>query len=136
MLTKIKRNSKLKILFYQIMKFGMVGMIAFLIDYSILYILTEFCFIHYMVSSVISFIISLVFNYIASVYWVFDIQRKQTIKDIEIFAGLSVIGLVINQIVMYLLTDVGNFYYMFSKLFATGIVMIWNFITRKIFIEK
>ncbi len=129
-------GGSMKNLIKQILKFGVVGVIAFFIDYSLLYILTEFCYIHYMISSVISFIVSLIFNYIASIYWVFDVKKKQTYKEIIVFTILSVIGLGINQLVMYLMTGVGKIYYMLSKLVATAIVMVWNFITRKIFIEK
>lgn len=140
MLTKISNilsdKAKMKHLVEQVLKFGVVGVIAFLIDYSLLYVLTEFCHIHYMISSIISFTVSLIFNYIASIYWVFDVKQKQTYKEVIVFTILSVIGLGINQLVMYLMTDVGNIYYMLSKLVATAIVMVWNFITRKIFIEK
>lgn len=125
-----------KHLIHQILKFGIVGVGAFFIDYSFLYILTEFCHIHYMTSSVISFTISLIFNYLASICWVFDVKRKQTLKEILLFIILSTMGLGINQIVMYLLTTICKFYYMFSKLIATMIVMVWNFVTRKIFIER
>ena len=120
----------------QILKFGVVGGGAFLIDYSILYLLTEFVGIHYLISSVISFIISLIFNYILSIYWVFDVTKKQTSKDVFIFVILSVIGLGINQVVMYVGSDLLHIYYMLTKLVATFIVMVWNFVTRKIFIEK
>ena len=37
---------------------------------------------------------------------------------------------------MYLTVEKLGIYYMISKIFATGIVMVWNFITRKIFIEN
>lgn len=126
----------MKKLFKQIIKFGIVGGLAFVIDYSLLYILTEFCGIYYFYSSIISFIVSLIFNYIASIKWVFDINKKQTLKDIIIFITLSVIGLGINQLVMYIMVETMKVYYMISKIVATAIVMIWNFITRKIFIEK
>ncbi|MDD3048479.1 MAG: GtrA family protein [Bacilli bacterium] len=119
----------------QILKFGVVGGIAFLIDYSLLYIFTEVFGIYYLISAVLSFIISLIFNYIASIKWVFD-AKKQTIKDIIIFVILSVIGLGINQLIMYVFVEKLLIYYMFTKLFATAVVMIYNFITRKIFIEK
>ena len=49
---------------------------------------------------------------------------------------LSVMGLGINQLTMYLMTTVASIYYMISKLIATAIVMVWNFVTRKLFIEK
>ena len=120
----------------QILKFGVVGGGAFLIDYTVLYILTEFAGIYYLTSSVISFIVSLIFNYILSIYWVFDVTKKQTLKDIVIFVVLSTIGLGINQVVMYLGSDILHIYYMLTKLVATAIVMVWNFVTRKIFIEK
>lgn len=123
-------------LFKQILKFGLVGGIAFLIDYSLLYILTEYFKIYYFYSSIISFIVSLIFNYIASIKWVFDVNHKQTLKDVIVFTFLSVIGLGINQVVMYIMVEIMNIYYMLSKIVATAIVMVWNFITRKIFIEK
>lgn len=126
----------MKNLFKQIIKFGIVGGIAFLIDYSLLYILTEFLGIYYLYSSIISFIVSLIFNYIASIKWVFDVSQKQTLKDLIIFIILSVIGLGINQLVMYIMVEKVNIWYMLSKIASTAIVMVWNFITRKIFIEK
>ncbi len=120
----------------QILRFTVVGGFAFLIDYGILYILTEFIGIHYLVSSIISFTISVIFNYIMSIKWVFNVTKKQGIGDFIKFIILSVIGLGINELIMYIMVDIINIHYMISKLFATGIVMIYNFITRKIFIEK
>lgn len=130
---QIKKHKKL---IDQILKFGVVGGLAFLIDYVLLYALTEFVGIHYLISSVISFTVSLIFNYILSIKWVFDVTKKQTVKEITIFVILSVIGLGINQVVMYVGSDLLNIYYMLTKIIATAIVMVWNFVTRKIFIEK
>ena len=129
----LKKHEKLV---RQILKFGVVGGGAFLIDYSVLYLLTEFVGIHYLISSVISFIVSLIFNYILSIYWVFDVTKKQTSREVFVFVILSVIGLLINQVVMYVGSDLLHIYYMLTKLVATLIVMVWNFVTRKIFIEK
>ena len=119
----------------QILKFGVVGGGAFLIDYSLLFILTDICHIYYLTSSVISFIVSFIFNYILSITWVFE-AKKQDIKQVVIFLILSLIGLGLNQVIMYLSVDIFKIYYMVSKLFATVIVMVYNFITRKIFVEE
>lgn len=127
---------KYKHLINQIFKFGIVGFLAFLIDYGLLYVLTDFCHIHYLISSIISFVVSLIFNYILSIKWVFDVTKKQTYKEVVIFVVLSVIGLGINELIMYLGVDNLNIHYMIVKLAATFIVMVWNFVTRKIFIEK
>ena len=120
----------------QILKFGVVGGIAFLIDYSLLYVLTEYAKIPVLYSSVISFSVSVIFNYILSTKWVFSTKHKQTLKDFVIFVLLSVVGLGINQLIMYLGINKLNIYYMIVKLFATAIVMVYNFITRKLIIEK
>ena len=120
----------------QILKFGVVGGIAFVIDYALLYALTEFVGIHYLISSIISFSVSVIFNYILSVKWVFDVKKKQGTKEFIIFIILSVIGLGINSLIMYLMVDTLKIHYMISKLVSTFIVMVYNFITRKIFIEK
>lgn len=127
----------------QILKFGIVGFTAFLIDYFLFESLTTFLKVPWFFSSIISFVVSLIINYILSIKWVFEVKKKQTIKEVSLFVMLSIIGLLINQLVLYLMIDVKLIkfipkqYLLFvSKIAATTVVMIWNFITRKIFIEK
>ena len=97
--------------------------------------LTEFLNVYYLISSIISFLLSIIVNYILSIKWVFDIKKKQSFKDVIIFTLLSAIGLLINLLVMYLSVEVLKIHYMIGKLIATFIVMIWNFVTRKMFLE-
>ena len=125
----------LKILISKFFKFGVVGVIAFIVDYLSLYMLTEFLNVYYLISSIISFLLSIIVNYILSIKWVFDIKKKQSFKDVIIFTLLSAIGLLINLLVMYLSVEVLKIHYMIGKLIATFIVMIWNFVTRKMFLE-
>lgn len=120
----------------QILKFGLVGGTAFVIDYVLLYVYTEFLHIHYLISSIISFTVSVIFNYILSIKWVFDVKKKQDVKDFVIFIILSVIGLGINSLIMYVMVEKFGVYYMLSKIVSTAVVMVYNFITRKIFVEK
>ena len=126
----------MKKLINQLFKFGIVGFIAFLIDYSVLYILTDLVGINYLISSTISFVVSLIFNYIASIKFVFEVGHEQTTNDVILFVGLSVIGLGINEVIMYIGVDKLHINHMIVKIGATAIVMVYNFITRKIFIEK
>ena len=127
----------MKKLISQLFKFGVVGVLAFIIDYVILYFCTDILHIHYLISSFISFTISVIFNYILSVKWVFNVSKDMSKKDsFIIFVFLSIIGLIINEIVMYIFVGKFGIYYMISKLIATAIVMVYNFITRKIIVEK
>ena len=129
---KIFKNNLLN----QILKFGLVGGTAFVIDYVLLYFCTEFLHIHYLISSIISFTVSVIFNYILSIKWIFDVKKKQDVKDFVIFIILSVIGLGINSLIMYVMVEKFGVYYMLSKIVSTAVVMVYNFITRKIFVEK
>jgi len=127
----------MKKLMEQILKFGVVGGLAFLIDYSILYVLTEFAGLHYLISGGISFTISVIFNYLMSIFWVFETKKDQNkTRQFLIFVILSIIGLGINQIVIWLLVEKLSIHYMIAKIAATAIVMVYNFITRKLIIEK
>ena len=122
---------------YQIIRFVAVGAVAFIIDYSILYILTDIFSIYYLISEALAFTISTIFNYIFSMIWVFK-GRKNISKKNELimFVLLSIIGLVINQVIMFILVEIIRFYYRFAKIVATLIVMVWNFITRKYLLEE
>lgn len=127
----------MKKLIAQVLKFGVVGGTAFLIDYSIMIALTEFFGINYLISSGISFVVSVIYNYILSVHWVFDVDKDgDKKKEFIVFILLSVIGLGLNQLLMWVFVSRVHVFYMLAKIFVTAIVMIYNFVTIKIFLEK
>ena len=121
----------------QIIKFGFVGFLCFFIDYGIMVFLTEALKINYLISSGCSFSVSVIVNYILSIKFVFDADRDANkIKQFLVFLIFSIGGLIINQIVMWVTVDLLGIFYIISNIGATAIVMVYNFITRKIFIEK
>ena len=130
------KEISLKKLIAQFMKFGIVGVIAFVIDYGFMVLLTEVFGVPYLISTTVSFIISVIFNYFASMRFVFkrkdDMSRR---REFIIFVVLSVIGLVINDVFMWLMVDFLFIDYRISKIVVTFIVAVWNFVTRKIFLE-
>lgn len=120
----------------QIMKFGVVGVIAFVIDFGVMVFLTEVFSIDPVISATVSFIISVVFNYAASMRYVFSHREGMSrTREFIIFVVLSAIGLGINDLLIWAGTDLAPFDYRLVKIFATAVVMIWNFVTRKIFLE-
>lgn len=128
----------MKRLFSQLIKFGLVGGIAFLIDYGIMVFLTEAFKIPSLISAAISFTVSVIFNYMASVKWVFDVDKEKNskTKELVVFILLSIVGLGINELIMWIMDKEFGIYYMISKIVATIVVMCYNFITRKLFLEK
>ena len=126
----------MKKLFEQIIKFGIVGGLAFLIDYGIMVLCKEIFGFSVLVSAGFGFTISVIFNYLASVKWVFDVNKNNSkSKQFITFIIFSIIGLILTEIIMYIGTDIMNISYLFVKIVATLIVMIFNFITRKLFLE-
>lgn len=124
-------------LLHQIARFGVVGIIAFVIDYGVLLFLTEVCHIHYLVSSAAAFLVSVIFNYILSIAFVFDTDKRQSkTTQFTLFTLMSAGGLGINQLMMWLLSDLLFIPYQLSKFAATAVVMVYNFITRKLFLER
>ncbi|WP_294163942.1 GtrA family protein [uncultured Senegalimassilia sp.] len=126
----------MKKLIAQLMKFGVVELIAFLRDYSLLALLTEAFGMNYLVSATISFSVSVVFNYVASMRYVFTHKEGMSRRrEFIIFVVLSVIGLGINNACMWAGVELLGVHYLITKIFATAIVMVWNFVTRKIFLD-
>lgn len=127
----------MKKLIAQIFKFSVVGGTAFLIDYSVMIALTELCGINYLISSGISFVVSVIYNYILSVRWVFEVDENgDKRKEFVVFIVLSLIGLGLNQLLMWVFVSMIHIFYMVAKIIVTAIVMLYNFITRKLFLEK
>lgn len=108
-----------------------------MIDFAILIVLTELFGVDTVVSATISFSISIVFNYLASMRYVFkhrDGLSRQ--REFAIFLVLSIAGLIINDVMMWMGTEFTSVDYRIVKVVATFVVMIWNFVTRKFFLEE
>ena len=133
MINKIKNNK----LLMQIIRFAIVGGLAFLVDYIILIICKEVFKFDVLVSSFFGFSISVIFNYILSTKWVFVINKNNNSKrNFILFIIFSIIGLGLTELIMHIGCNIININYLIVKIIATLIVMIFNFITRKKFLEK
>ncbi len=147
----------MKKLIEQILKFGVVGIVCFFIDFVITLVLSAICRSAGMETTPAAlagafwgFTISVIINYLLSMKFVFtrreDMDRK---KEFVIFVILSLIGLLLNELIIKFAIDViyenNAFLQRYlsaglvtagAKIVATAIVMVYNFITRKIFLEQ
>ncbi len=116
----------------QLFRYLIVGLIAFGADFATLYVLTDMMGVHYLISNVFGFIFGLITNYALSVTWVFASRKMDDRrKEFVIFTVIGVIGLLINQLVMWTCTEFLGVYYLYSKVIATGVVFFWNFFGRR-----
>jgi putative flippase GtrA len=123
----------------QLAKFSVVGFAAFGIDYGVLMLLSQVFGVDPVLSAGISFVVSVVFNYLASMRFVFtrrdDLSRS---RELAIFVVLSVVGLLINEVLVWLgvlLAGNSALALTVTKVFATAVVMVWNFWSRKHWLE-
>jgi putative flippase GtrA len=116
----------------QLFRYLFVGGAAFIIDFLSLYILTDFFGIYYLISAAIAFILGLFVNYFLSISWVFN-KRKLNNRTFEfgIFALIGIVGLGLNEVFIWFFTQELQIYYLLSKIFATVIILFWNFFVRK-----
>ena len=107
-----------------------------IIDFAILYCLTDWAGWHYLVSAAAAFTGSVIVNYILSVTFVFDTnERYQKSRNFTLFIIFSIIGLLLTELIMKIGVDGIGLNYLLVKIGATAIVMVYNFITRKKFLE-
>jgi len=120
-------------LWLQLIRYGFVGGVAFLADYGALYLLTDACHLHYLWSAAMAFVIGLTVNYLLSISWVFCKERvTRPWVEFLVFAGIGVVGMGLNEGIIYVCTDMLTIHYMVSKLVSTAIVFFWNFFARKL----
>lgn len=117
----------------QLCNFGIVGVVAFLIDYGIMNILYTKLGCTLLIANTCGFIISTIVNYILSKKHVFDMKTSNAFVK---FTVLSVLGLMINNLTMILCIDYMKLITLVAKIIATLVCMIWNFITKKALLEK
>lgn len=143
-------ETTMKNLISQILKFAVVGGFCFLIDFGLTAGLTNVAGVHYLISKFFGFVVSATVNYFLSIRFVFTNKKEMDKgKEFTVFLILSAIGLLINEIVMYVCIDgiyahaqelktsvSDGLMVSISSVIATGIVTVYNFISRKLFLER
>ncbi len=128
----------------EIIKFILTGGVCFLIEYAALILLKEGLHLPVVAATPIAFLISVVFNYLLCVTWVFDGAAKGNRRAQLGFVITSGMGLLLNWAIMWALTallgeDALLFVllglqvkvYMLNKVIATALVMVWNYFTKR-----
>lgn len=117
---------------FQLFRYTFVGGFAFVVDFGLLFVLTEYAHFHYLTSAAIAFMAGLVVNYVLSKLWVFShTHYSNKVVEFLLFALIGVVGLGLTELFMWCLTTLMGVYYILSKVITTAIVYLWNFFGRK-----
>ncbi len=116
----------------QFLRYIISGGLAFVADYVVLYVLTEYAGLHYLFSSACGFAVGLVITYLLSIWWIFDYRNsKSKLREFVVFALIGASGILLNLAFMWLFTEVCAIHYLVSKLITTVLVSVWNFVLKK-----
>jgi len=111
-----------------------VGVIAFIADAGLLWLIS-LSGIHYLICAVFGFIVGVTVNFILSVKFIFrNKARVGKMGEITVYVLVGAVGLGMTAGLMWLFTEYAGLFYMVSKIIATFIVFIWNFVSRKVFL--
>ena len=120
----------------QLARFLIVGGVSFTIDYG-LFTLLYAVGVPHLAASATSFTISLFANYALSRRYVFDVNEDVNIvREFTAYVGLNVIALGLNTAVLYVCADLRGASPFLGKIVATAIVLVYNFISRKLLLER
>ncbi len=121
----MKENTKI------FFRYVLIGFFATLIDVSLLYILTEFFNIWYLYSASVSYLVAVVPHYVLNKYFNFKNKNKRIFSQFSIFLIISLSGLLLTQIILYVLVELFNIWYMFSKGVAIVLVLFYHYNLNK-----
>ena len=124
--------------FLQFFRYLFVGGIATVVDWGVLMGLTELLQLHHLVSAIFAFVAGLGTNFLLSKLLVFRASEAKTNSLLEFlgYALIGVIGLGMTELIMFLFTDGLSLHYMLSKAIATAVVLVWNYLARKLLLYK
>jgi putative flippase GtrA len=121
------------LLILKFLKFCLVGASGMIIDFGTTWVLKEHIKINKYIANSTGFIFAATSNYLLNRFWTFQSENTQVAAEYLTFVLISVIGLGINNAVIYLLTEKLKINFYVSKLFAVGVVTIWNFSMNYLF---
>ncbi len=119
--------------FEKIIRFGVVGVSGMCIDFFLTWLCKEKMKWNKYIANTIGFSFAVVNNFYWNYIWTFRGTGSPVPTALGLFVLFSVIGLVLNNILIYLFTDVASINFYLSKLLAIGGVFIWNFSSNYFF---
>ena len=120
-------------MFAKFIRFAIVGGSGLLVDFGITYIFKEWVRANKYIANSLGFICAATSNYILNRLWTFQSADPRIARQYLLFVGISLVGLGINNAIVYVGNDRLKFNFYLSKLFAVGVVTFWNFFMNYLF---
>ena len=117
----------------QFLKFCVVGGSGVFVDFGITYACKEWLRLNKYAAKSLGFLCASTTNYILNRLWTFHSENPDITGQYLRFLGIAVVGLAINNATVYVLHNRLRMNFYLAKLFATGMVTVWNFFMNYFF---
>lgn len=115
------------------LKFCVVGVSGTVIDFGLTWLCKEFFKIPKFLANAIGFVVAATNNYILNRIWTWGSTNEQIGIEYTKFFFVSLIGLGLNTLILYIFNEKIKMNFYVSKVIATGFVMLWNFFANNYF---
>lgn len=114
-------------------RYLLAGAAGFILDISLLFLLTELVGMHYLISAPLAFISGMLLHYLICITWIFYWRRlSNKWLEFSIYAGLGALGLILNEAVIWLFAHVLSFHYLLGKMFYLLIFLLLFLVRKKL----
>ena len=117
----------------QFFKFCVVGGSGVFVDFGVTYLCKEWLKLNKYVANSLGFLCASTSNYILNRIWTFQNENPDITGQYLRFLGIAAVGLVINNATIYVLHGRFRLNFYLAKLFAIGVVTVWNFFMNYFF---
>ncbi len=132
---------KLLIKYKDILLYGIFGVLTTLTNITCYWLLSKVLHLAVVPSSIIAFVISVLFAFVTNRKWVFESEsntKKEIAAEVVKFFGCRLVIGALDTLIMFLFVDVLHFNDMLIKIISNIIVIILNFVASKliVFVKK
>jgi len=118
---------------WRFVRFGIVGVGGMVVDFGVTWLCKEKLRWNKYISNSLGFILAATNNFIWNRLWTFESQNDAVIREYTSFVLIALVGLGLNNLIIYLLHERLHIHFYLSKLIAIGCVTIWNFTMNYVF---
>jgi putative flippase GtrA len=121
--------------FVSFIKFGVTGLSGMALDFSITWFFKDVLEINKFLANAIGFTVAVISNYFLNRFWTFH-SKARVARQFAGFTTVSVIGLLLNSLIVYVFNHLLLLNFYLSKVIAVGLVFIWNFSVNYLYVFK
>ncbi|MBR6878581.1 MAG: GtrA family protein [Bacteroidales bacterium] len=115
------------------LKFGVVGFSGVFVNFGVTWLFKEIFKLNKYVSNILGFVVAATTNYLLNRWWTFQSSNPEVGVEYAKYFLISIIGLGIDTLTVYLLNGKLKWNFYLSKVFAIGAATLWNFFGNLLF---